>query len=74
MLLPLNVFSFVHSHTGTVVRTARSNRGVQLGCLVQSRDSWASLQAEGKKTQQEKNQNQQATKAKVHLLQIMAGK
>lgn len=54
MLLPLNAFSFVHSHTAAVVRTARSNRGVELGCLVQSKDSWASLKTEGKKTQQEK--------------------
>lgn len=74
MLLPLNAFSFVHSHTSTVVRTARTNRGVELGCLVQSKDSWASLKAEGKNTQQGKNQNQQATKAKAHLLQTMAGK
>lgn len=34
MLLPLNAFSFVHSHIGTVVRTARADRGVELGCLV----------------------------------------
>lgn len=56
------------------MRTARANRGVELGCLVQSKDSWASLIAEGMNTQQGKNQIQQATKAKVHLLQIMSGK
>lgn len=42
-LLPLNAFSFVQSHTGTVVRTARSNRGVELGYLAQSKDNQASL-------------------------------
>lgn len=54
MLLPFNAFSNVHSHTGTGEKTARSNRGVELGCLVQSKDSWASLKAEGRNTQQGK--------------------
>lgn len=74
MLLPFNAFSNVHSHTGTGKKIARSNRGVELGCLVQSKDSWASLKAEGRNTQQGKNPKPASYESQVYLLQITVGK